>query len=163
MSNIVVFIIKDKLSYDKSFMISNKIVSLCLNKNVGAIFNFLGYYETLIHEMDPSLYFSISDDFLQLNSEYLSTSEIENIECDNGKKEFYEKFSFLDEIYNVLVEFELRNISLIISSDGSIEKICDLEIVASKSRAITEILYNIIIDNHEKYGYDFPDIIINFN
>lgn len=163
MSNIVVFLVKDKLSYEKSLMISNKIVSFCLNKNVGAIFNFLGYRETLIHEADPTLYFSISDDFLQLNSEYLSTAEIENIECDNGKKEFYEKFSFLDEIHNVLVEFELKNISLIISSDGSIEKISDLEIVASKTRTITEILYNIIVDNHEKYGCDFPDIVINFN
>lgn len=163
MSNIVVFLTKDKLSYEKSLKISNRIVSFCLNKNLGAIFNFLGYSETLIQEVDPTLYFSISDDFLQLNSEYLSTSEIKDIERDNGKKEFYEKFSFFDEIYNILVEFELRNISLIISSDGSAEKISDFEIVASKSRTITEILYNTIINNYERYGYGFPTIVINFN
>ena len=163
MSNLVVFLIKDKLSYEKSLMLSNKIISFCLDKNIGAIFNFLGYSETLIRETNPNLYFSISDDFLQLNSEYLSTAEIENIESDSGKKEFYEKFSFFDEIYNILVEFELKNMSLVISSDGSVEKISDLEIVDSKSRTITEILYKNIIDNHAKYGYDFTDIVINFN
>ena len=84
-------------------MISNKIISFCLDKNIGAIFNFLGYGESLIHEANPTLYFSISDDFLQLNSEYLTTSEIENIECEKGKKEFYDNFSLLDEIYNVLI------------------------------------------------------------
>ena len=78
-------------------------------------------------------------------------------------KEEIVKAKLHNEIHNVLVEFELKNISLIISSDGSIEKISDLEIVASKTRTITEILYNIIVDNHEKYGCDFPDIVINFN
>lgn len=79
------------------------------------------------------------------------------------QKIFYDNFSFLDETYNVLVEFEIRNVSLILSSDGSVEKISDLDIVASKSRTITEILYNIIVDNRVKYGYGFPDIVINFN
>lgn len=162
MSNLVTFLIKDEINYEKSTFISNEIVSFCLRKNLGAIFNFLGYYENLIHETKPNLYFSISDDFLQLNSEYLSTSEIQQIETEKGKKEFYKKFSFLDEIYEILIKFKLKNISLIILTDGSINTISELEVVNSDKK-ITEITYNLIIDNPEKYGYDFPNVIINFN
>lgn len=162
MSKMVVFLIKDKINYEKSLLISKKIILYCLKNDLGSIFNFLGYSENLIIEANPTLYFSISDDFLQLNSEYLNTEKIECIEEEKGKREIYKNFSFLDEIYNILIDFKLGDISLILSSDGSTEKMSDFKSINSDSRKIVEIIYNSIIESKDKYAYDIPNIIINF-
>ncbi len=161
MSKLVVFLIKDKADYEKSVILSKKIISYCLSKNLGVTFNFLGYSQELIHQLNPTLYFSISDDFLQLNSEYLNTSKIVHIEEDIGKKIFCDNFSFFDEIYSILVDLKFNNISLLISSDGSAEKIEDFKVINSESKPITEAIYESIINNKETYAYDFPDIIVN--
>lgn len=88
MSSILVFSIRDKIEYENSVKISKKLISYCLSKNLGIIFNFLGYDENLIRSLQSTFYFSISDDFLQLNSEFLTTSDIMGIENEKGKKFF---------------------------------------------------------------------------
>ena len=64
MSNLVLFTINDRLSYDQTLSLSNGLVELCLEKQKGVIFNFLGYEEDFIKKLDANFYFSISDDFV---------------------------------------------------------------------------------------------------
>lgn len=161
MSKMIVFLIKDEIGYEKSVLLSKRLISYCLDKNFGVMFNFLGYSHDLINKFTPSLYFSISDDFLQLNSEFLSTSNILYINEIEGKKEFCEKFSVLDDIYNILLNYKILNIKLLISSES--KKINDFITVNCNSQKVTEIIYDSIISNAENYAYDFPDLIINFN
>lgn len=75
-------------------------------------------------------------------------------------KNFFDKFSFLDEIYDMLINFGIKKISLMISCDGSVDKIDDFEIQNKNGRAIVEILYECIMNTKEKYAYDFPNVII---
>ena len=96
-------------------------------KNLGVIFNFLGYGENLIRELNPNFYFSISDDFFQLNSEYLNTTLIKEIDNGKGKKEFCKKFSFFDDISNIVNSFYIKNVSLLISCDGSVGLLEDFD------------------------------------
>lgn len=159
MSKMLAFLIKEKINYETSILLSKKLVLHCLEKNYGVIFNFLGYSQKLIKEFSPSLYFSISDDFLQLNSEFLTTSYIECIEDKEGKKEFCENFSILDDIYSILQSYKIGNIKLLISTDS--EEINDFISVNCDSRKVTEIIYDAIISNADMYAYDFPNMIIN--
>ena len=93
MSNLVAFIIKDDLNYKTMDTLSRKIIKYCLNKKFGVLFNFLGYSQELINSLNPKLYFSLSDDFIQLNSEFLTTSNIEDIDSNHGKKLFLKQFA----------------------------------------------------------------------
>ena len=47
-------------------------------------------------------YFSVSDDFFELNSEFLTTSDIEKIETRDGEKLFRRKFAVLDRMRTIL-------------------------------------------------------------
>lgn len=161
MSKMLAFLIKDKINYETSVSLSKKLVLYCLEKNYGVIFNFLGYSQNLINEFSPSLYFSISDDFLQLNSEFLTTSYIERIEEQEGKKEFCKNFSILDDIYSILQSYKIGDIKLLISTDS--EEINDFISANCDSRKVAEVIYDAIISNAAIYAYDFPNMIINFN
>ncbi len=57
MSTLLVYSIKDDINYEQSASLSKKLVSYCLDKNLGVIFNFLGYSEDLISQLDSNLYF----------------------------------------------------------------------------------------------------------
>ena len=163
MSNLMIFAIKDNLKYDQSVLLSKKIISYCLNKNLGAIFNFLGYCDELIDQLGATMYFSISDDFIQLNSEYLSTSNINHIKQDSGKQKFIDKFSFLNEICDILCNFGLTKICVLISPDGGVHSIDDLKAVDKNTELLTDVLYQGILESHDKYAYDFPNMIINIS
>jgi len=150
----------DKIKYNDLVKISKQLISFCLNKNLGVIFNFLGYDEELINKLESNFYFSISDDFFQLNSEYLNTSDIEVVESDEGKQTFYKKFSFFDEIYNILIESGINNISLLISCGGSSVELNNFKFKRKKEKSLVEILYETIIEEKDEYAYGFPEIII---
>lgn len=160
MSTLLVYSIKDNINYEELVNLSKKLVYYCLDKNLGVIFNFLGYSEDLINQLDSNLYFTISDDFLQLNCEYITTSRIENIEKEEGKWTFLSEFSVLDDIYNMLIAFGLKNISLLISCDGSVTTLEEFKVKKKGSLTITEILYKSIIEEKDMYAYDLPNIII---
>ncbi|MBQ3066983.1 MAG: hypothetical protein IJD18_03035 [Clostridia bacterium] len=160
MSNLVAFLVYDTMEYEEMVAVSKSITKYCLNKDIGAIFNFLGYSEKLITELNPNFYFSISDDFLQLNSEWLSTSSIENIAEEEGKVEFCNKFSFLEDICAILDGYGLQCVKLLVSSSGT-ESIEDFLLVDAGLEPITNLLYKSVIENHATYAYGFPDIIIN--
>ena len=160
MSNLIIFSINEKPNHKKLVTLSKKLIKYCLTKDLGIIFNFLGYSHKLITQLTPSFYFSISDDFLQLNSEYLTTSNIKNIEKTSGKKFFNNKFSFLDDVYNILKNFGIKNITLLISRDDTINDIKEFKRVVKNNRPIVDILYEDIINRQHEYGYDFTDLII---
>lgn len=161
MSNLVVFLIKDKITYEQTVAVSNNIVRYCLENNKGALFNFLGYGEDLINQLAPSFYFSISDDFLQLNSNYLSSINNHFVKKTDNEKDFFSKFKFLDDIYALLQSAKIRKIQLLISSDGSSERIEDFLQIAKGAYSFEEILYDIFLKEQVGITQDFPELIIN--
>lgn len=164
MSNLVAFIIKDDLDYKAMDTLSRKIIKYCLNKRFGVMFNFLGYSQELINSLNPKFYFSLSDDFIQLNSEFLTTSNIEDIDSYHGKKLFLKHFAIFDDIFAILLnDFGLKKISLLISVDGSADNLEDYSIININSNAVAETLYKSILAMKEDFAYDFPDIVINTN
>ena len=159
MSSLVLFSINDKIKYKETIQLSKQLISYCLNKNLGVIFNFFGYSESLINQLHPNLYFCVSDDFVQLNSEFLSTSEIVHFKSIEGEKAFYEKFHFLDEVLNILIDFGLKEVNLIISCDEC-ENIDNFLKIKKDSKSIVEILYESILSEKDKHAYGFPNVMI---
>lgn len=164
MSSLVMFSIQDEIDYSNEVILSELLINYCLLNKKGVIFNFLGYSEKLINELHPHFYFSISDDFIQLNSEFMTTCDIENIQNEEGKEKFIEKFSFLNDISQILVEYGLGNFSLIISCDGSDDDLNDFqrELIINHQKPLNEVLYNHIINNNSNYAFDFSNVIISY-
>lgn len=161
MSALVAFVIKDDIKYEKLVELSKDLISYSLKNNIGVIFNFLGYAEELMRSLNAGLYFSVSDDFLQLNSEFLTVSEINDLESEQGKHYFYEKFTFLDNIYKRLIEFGCKKIEFIISCNGNPECITDEFLIKDKGgKAIVEILYDALIEVKDKFAYSFPELYL---
>jgi len=92
----------------------------------------------------------------------MTTSDIECIETDCGKKRFIESFSIFDDIYKILINCNIRKIKLLISAGDSND---DLEDYAIKSKcdSISDLLYNSIIEMKDDYAYDFPDLLIDLS
>ena len=64
MSNVVLFYVKDNINYEDMNSISRKIVKYCLKKDLGVSFNFFGYCDEIVKELNPTMYFIVSDDFI---------------------------------------------------------------------------------------------------
>jgi len=156
MSNLVLFTINDRLSYDQMLSLSNGLVELCLEKQKGVIFNFLGYEEDFIKKIDANFYFSISDDFLQLNSEFCDVCDILDLNSKEGKTKFVKKFSIFDEIYLFLIKNKVKNCKLYISDQ-------DYDLSEYKkvyyTGTITDCLYDYILTT-EAESYSFGAILL---
>ena len=99
-----------------------------------------------------------------MNSEFLTTSNIENIDSNHGKKLFLKQFAIFDDIFAILLnDFGLKRMSLLISVDGSADNIEGYSIININSNAVAETLYESILAMKEDFAYDFPDIVININ
>lgn len=164
MSNLVMFSIQDEIDYFNKVRLSELLIDYCLLNKKGVIFNFLGYSEDFISELHPHFYFSVSDDFIQLNSEFMTTCDIENIQNAKGKEKFIEKFSFLSDIFQILVDFGLLNFSLVIACDGSDDDIEDFDTkyINETTSSLTDVLYDHIINMSHYYAYEFSNVIISY-
>lgn len=163
MSALVTFFIKDDVEYTKSCKISKAIITYCLKNNKGAIFNYLGYSETLVSSIKSNFYFSISDDFLQLNSEFLTTQNIASILSKRGRKSFNKKFAFFDDVFDILQAYGLSNISLCVTKDGSVDSIDDFLEIKKQDKRYVDLLYDDIISRSNIFAYDFTTVIIATN
>ena len=130
-----------------------------MKNDIGAIFNFEGYADGLIKEIDPMLYFEISDDFIQLNAEFLDTTDISFL-SENAEKEFESKFYMFDGIYDILDKHNIEKIDLVISCDGSVDSLSDFIIVNKEDKKYSTLLYKAILDQKDKWAFEFPNIII---
>ena len=165
MSNLVLFYIKDNINYEAMDALSRKIVKYCLKNNLGASFNFFGYCDEEVKELNPTMYFILCEDFIQLNSEFLTTQNILNIQEKEGKDIFLKTFACFTEIFELLSKNNLKDFGLLIERSGicwPIKSINDCEIKKVHSTNITEILYNSIIENKDRFAYDFTNIHIKF-
>jgi len=156
MSNILLFSIKDNIDYFKMVKISNSLVKLCINHKKGVIFNFLGYDNDLINRINDNYYFSISDDFLQLNSEFLTVEDILFLDTNKGKEEFTKKFSILDEVCLLLKKNNINKYDLIISDQDA--NFSDYIIISKIKSLPTKFLYEYILTKKEN-AYSFDSVI----
>ena len=164
MSNLAMFVIKQQegLDYLKLKKLSSDIVAFCLENDIGVIFNFEGYADKLIKEMDPWIYFEISDDFIQLNAEFLDTTDVDFM-SENAYNDFNSKFYMFDCIFDVLRKYEVQNIDLVISCDGSAETLSDFIAINKNEDLYISTLYKAILDHKDVWAFEFPNLIIKYN
>lgn len=159
MSNLVLIYLNKINNYDKMVAISNSLVKISLRHKKGIIFNFLGYDEILINQLDTNFYFSISDDFLQLNSNYCNVNDILDIESTMGKKKFKEKFAILDDVFVCLKKNNITNFSMLISEEFANKN--EFKIITENDIIPSNVLYKYIVTRKQD-SYSFGAIIINY-
>lgn len=151
MSNLVTFIVprEEGTKHDYSFYknVSIQLIKIALKNNKGVIFNFEGYAQDLIDEFDSGFYFSLSDDFLQTNSNFASDFSICDFVTKEDRDKFKNVFHVFDDLANCLVQNKIFNFDLIIDLDGCEKSIDDFEIVHLFSTNISDAIYDTILYN----------------
>lgn len=160
MSKTVAFFLHEDIKFEKLIELSNKLVSYCLNKKLGIIFNHLDWKTQFIKELDSNFYFIITDNFFEYNCDFLTAKNILDINQNNGKDNFYKSFSIFDEIYDILMDYSIKNISLLISNESNENSINEFNQIKKENKLYVEILYDLLIKENTKYGYDFPNVLI---
>ena len=84
-----------------------------------------------------------------------------DINQNNGKDNFYKSFSIFDEIYDILIDYSIKNISLLISNESNENSINEFNQIKKENKLYVEILYDLLIKENTKYGYDFPNVLIS--
>lgn len=157
MSASVVFAIFDDIDRKNKVVLTNKLIEYCISKNFGVIFNAREVNVNAIQELNPQLYFSLSDDFFSHCCDFLSTADID-FSSENRKISFYNKYAFFDEIYNILVNFGVKRLCLMVANQ---EAELDCFNVKNKgTSSYVEILYNSILEEKDDYAYGFTIIMI---
>ena len=159
MSNILLFSFHPTCEYKQYKKITDGIVRLALKNDKGVIFNFLGYAEELIKSLGYKSYFSVSDDFFELNSEFLTTSDIEKIETQDGEKLFRRKFVVLDRIAHYLKENGIKEFDILIDTCCA-EKAEDFTVLTCDGEDITGVLYDYVVAEKDSSALDFTSIIV---
>ena len=98
MSKTVAFFLHEDIKFEKLIELSNKLVSYCLNKKLGIIFNHLDWKTQFIKELDSNFYFIITDNFFEYNCDFLTAKNI----LDINKNDYieYNNGTSLDRILN---------------------------------------------------------------
>ena len=159
MSNLVSYLIKNKSNYSFDKKLSNELVNLALICNKGIVFNFLGYDEELINQFDHCLYFSITDDFLQLNSEFASNLIIYDFETKKGIMMFEKDFSIFDMVADHLYKNNIKEFDVIISTNEGVSKE-NLYLLTCNTTHLTKTMIDYLISNKDKNGFSFEDVLI---
>lgn len=145
--------------YKQYKKITDGLVRLSLKNDKGVIFNFLGYAEELIKSLGYKSYFSVSDDFFELNSEFLTTSDIEKNETRDGEKLFRRKFAVLDRIAHYLKENGIKEFDVLMDTCCA-EKAEDFTVLTCDGEDITGVLYDYVVAEKDSTALDFTSIIV---
>ena len=159
MSNLILFGFNGHNDYDFLKKITNKLTRLALKNNKGIVFYFEGYGDDLIDLLNFDFYFSVSDDFFQLNSNFVTTEDIIDIETNRGKKLFIKKFKIFDKIAVYLKKEGINDFYFVTDICGVMD-IEDFTTISLRSTNITEALYKLITDNPKETSYNFNDFFI---
>lgn len=157
MSSSVVFVIFDDIEHKSKILLSNKLIEYCLSNNLGIVFNSREVNYNAIKELNPSVYFSLADDFFSHCCDFLNTYNIDFL-SENGREAFYKRFVFFDDIYKILVNFGLKKFCLMVSNQEA-ELDC-FDVKNKGSSSYVEILYDSILEEKDVWAYGFPIIMI---
>ena len=161
MSNLVIFYFDRAriVDYDHAKQLSDELVKLALANDKGVIFEFLGYDEEFIKSLGDKFYFAVSDDFIQLNSEFMNLCQIDDIGSPSGKETFLQEMKIFDDVSALLRSHGIDKFDLLISADNA-DCLDDFKIIYADNDCISQTLYRHLLDNLCSNGYDFTDIII---
>ena len=149
----------DYINFDLYNNLAKDLVEFALKQDIGVFFGDQGYYYDLIRESEIRNYFIVSDSFLYRNCGFLTTESIEFSLFDNvkKKKQFFEKFAFLNLIFDIVNKYISNNINVYISGGGFASLDCFEEIKSSKKDLLND-LYCSIIDHASEFAYGFPNV-----
>lgn len=107
-------------------------------------------------------FFLMSDSFVYKNcDDLLDTSFLTDpsnlTQC---KKEFSHHFRFFKDIADIVFRYEVHEVEVYISEDGSTSKKSDFIQLETTKEMFLDTLLNSIWDNADKYAFTFPDVQI---
>lgn len=149
------------LDYANLNSFANEITSFALKYQMGIHFNELGYFPQLISECNMKKYFFVSDSFLHCNATFLDMCEFAYLDGEDYKKAFYQKFSFVNQIVDILKKYEILKVQFFISDDGSVESEGDFFTLQSTGNELLDRLYECVLLND--YPFELPTIKINLS
>ena len=160
MSNLVIFYFNNVYDYDYYKDLSEKIIKVALKNKRGVIFNFEGYAEELIKQLGDVFYFSVSDDFLQLNSEFI-TQEI-SLDSDekNLKNKYSQSMKVFDEITLLLKKNGINKFDLLIDTNEA-NSMSDFIIIDNSMVKISDTMYEYLTNNQNHYPFEWASVLIH--
>ena len=163
MSAICIFNLKHhKLDFNRLDNLSKKLVRYSLCNNLGVFFNCYDYGADIIKDAEMKCFFLMSDSFLYKNcDDLLDTSFLTDpLDFSKYKKEFSNHFHFFNDILNIVFEYEVSQVEVYISEDGSTSAKSDFLSLQTTKDKFLETLLNSVLENADKYAFTFPDVNI---
>lgn len=150
-----------QLEYDELNRFVNSVVSFALQYNMGARFHDSEYFPQIVQEKKMKQYFYLSDSFLHCNANFLDMCEFAYLSGEEFKKAFYQKFSFVEELIQVIRNYHVAKVEIYASDDGSVEKEEDFEIVYSTGNNLLNQLYNKFFSHGELNVFPTVKIVLS--
>ena len=150
---------KEKLKYNDLNNLADNIIKNAL-KNGYAVFLNDSYSSQILKNKTNNISILFSYSFLDRNADELLdlTDFIYDDESD-FKKKFFDKFDFLNDVFDILFSYNIKKIDLYITEDGS-EDTEYVEVVVKKDNVV-QVLYDNFIKYSSVTGYTFPNLHIN--
>ena len=163
MSAIFIVNLKEyNLTFEELNNLAKKLVRYCLNSNnLAVFFNSFDYGESLIKEENMKNFFLLSDSFLYKNCEFLEDVPFINpMELVKSEKTFTEKYKFFNDIFKIVFGFNVSEITIFMSCDGSADNSSDFKELSATPKNFLHLLFDSVINNAEKFAYQIPSLKI---
>ena len=139
---------------------AKKLVRYCLEcDNLAVFFNSFDYGKTLIVEERMRIFFLLSDSFLYKNCEFLEeVPYIDPFNLVESEKIFIKKYSFFNDFFRIIFEYDVSEITVFLSVDGSIEHSDEFIPLSATPETFLHILFDSVITNADKCAYQIPSL-----
>ena len=147
-------------AFDEFNSFAKKLVRYCLEyDNLAVFFNSFDYAESLIVEEHMRNFFLLSDSFLYKNCEFLEeVPYIDPFNLVESEKTFVKKYGFFNDIFKIVFEHNVSEITVFLSVDGSVEHSCEFIPLYATSETFLHILFDSVITNADKFAYQIPSL-----
>ena len=147
-----------KLKFAELNNLANEVMANALLNNYAVFFND-DYARQILKPVEYRHTILISSNFFDRNADELFdvTGFVSENEA-NFKERFIDKFSFLDQLFSVLLSYRIEDLSIYFTdySEVDFNEYMQLEVNTSN---VVEKLYKTFIELSQKTGYTFPNII----
>ena len=150
-----------KLKFADLKSLSNEVISNALLNKYAVFFND-SYAEQILEPKSQKHTILISYNFFDRNAdELLDVTDFVYESKKNFKINFFNKFAFLNQFFNILFSYQVRDVNIYFTEYGeeNLEKYIHVDI---RLEEMLEKLYEVFINNSRATGFSFPNINFRF-
>lgn len=150
----------NSLNFDEFNDLAKKLVRYCLEcGNLAVFFNSFDYDKTLIVDEHMKNFFLLSDSFLYKNCEFLEEVPfIDPFNLVESERAFTEKYDFFNDIFNIVFNYNVSEITVFLSIDGSVEHSYEFVPLSATPENFLHTLFDSVITNADKCAYQIPSL-----